>query len=71
MNMNEKEAGVPVMVDNVDDDLAKGPAVKEATVHSVALTEAINAQKPSLWSRNMLQLYFIMGGIHERCPWFD
>jgi len=60
-SFSEKDAGVPVRVDNVDDDLVKGPAVKEANVASVALTEAINAQKPSLWSKNMLQLYFIMG----------
>nr|OQO29514.1 hypothetical protein B0A51_02606 [Rachicladosporium sp. CCFEE 5018] len=44
-----------------DDDLGKGPVVKEANVHSVALTEALEAQKPKLWSRSMIQLYLIMG----------
>jgi hypothetical protein len=44
-----------------DEDLRKVPVVKEANVASVALAEAFNAHKPSLLSRNMLQLYAIMG----------
>lgn len=48
-------------VADVDDDLQKGTAVKEANVASVALTAAVNAQKPELWSRGMIQLYMIMG----------
>lgn len=34
--------------------------VKEAQVASVALTAAITAQKPSLWSKNMIKLYLVM-----------
>lgn len=48
-------------VTNVDDELRKDSTTKEANVHSVALAEAIAAQKPAKWSRNMLQLYAIMG----------
>ena len=58
--MDEKDAGAYV-VDFEGNDL-KGPVVKEANVHSVALAEALQAQKPSIWSRNMLQLYLIMSG---------
>lgn len=56
-----KEAVDTQHVVNIDDDTTKGPAVKEKAVHSVALTAAIEAQKPSLWSKNMLTLYAIMG----------
>lgn len=59
--LNEKEASATHHVSDLDDDLKKGPAVKEANVASVALTAAVNAQKPSLWSRNMIKLYYIMG----------
>ncbi|KAH8726235.1 general substrate transporter [Phaeosphaeriaceae sp. PMI808] len=45
----------------VDDDLSKSANVKEANVASVALAAALEAQKPKLLSRNMLQLYGIMG----------
>lgn len=58
---DEKQPSTTQHVANVQDDLQKGPAVKEAQVASVALTAAINAQKPKLWSRNMIQLYAIMG----------
>ncbi|KAK6429238.1 hypothetical protein LTR95_014613, partial [Oleoguttula sp. CCFEE 5521] len=40
---------------------AKGSVVKEANVHSVALAEALEAQKPKIWSRSTIQLYLIMG----------
>ncbi|KXT11191.1 hypothetical protein AC579_830 [Pseudocercospora musae] len=59
--LKDKEASATHHVSDLDDDLKKGPAVKEANVASVALTAALNAQKPSLWSRNMIKLYFIMG----------
>ena len=48
-------------VQDIDDGITKGPVVKEAKVASAALTAAINAQKPSLWSKNMIKLYLIMG----------
>lgn len=48
-------------VTDVDDDLQKGPAVKEAAVASVALAAAVEAQKPQAWGRGMIQLYMIMG----------
>ena len=56
--MNEKAAGQHV--DSVDDG-RKGSVSKEANVASVALHAAVEAQKPSIWSRNMLKLYMIMG----------
>lgn len=34
--------------------------VKEVNITSVALAAAIAAQQPSLWSPNMIRLYFIM-----------
>lgn len=34
--------------------------VKEINTNSVALAAAIAAQKPSLWSPNMIKLYMIM-----------
>lgn len=34
--------------------------VTEVNTNSVALSAAIAAQKPSLWSPNMIKLYFIM-----------
>ncbi|OAL49238.1 general substrate transporter [Pyrenochaeta sp. DS3sAY3a] len=45
----------------VDDDLNKSGHVKEAHVASVALAAAVEAQKPNLWSPNMIKLYGIMG----------
>jgi len=45
----------------VESNMEKSAAVKETAVASVALTAAINAQKPSLLSPNMLRLYLIMG----------
>ncbi|KAF2732250.1 general substrate transporter [Polyplosphaeria fusca] len=45
----------------VDDGLKKSGPVKEANVASVALAAAVEAQKPKLLSRNMIQLYAIMG----------
>lgn len=46
---------------DVGDEPRKESVTKEANVHSVALAEAIAAQKPSKWSRNMIKLYAIMG----------
>lgn len=57
--MSEKPVDQHVV--SVEDEPRKGSVAKEANVHSVALTEALAAQKPSPWSRNMLQLYAIMG----------
>lgn len=48
-------------ITSVDDELRKDSVTKEANVRSVALAEALAAQKPSPWSRNMIQLYAIMG----------
>lgn len=45
----------------VDDDVTNQKTIKEATVASVALAAALEAEKPSLWSRGMIQLYMIMG----------
>jgi hypothetical protein len=59
--MDDKDSRSASHVADVDDGLTKGPIVKETNVHSVALEEALQAQKPSLWSKNMLHLYFIMG----------
>lgn len=56
--MDEKDTSAHIV--DVDGDELKGPVVKEANVHSVALAEALQAQKPSIWSRNMLQLYLVM-----------
>lgn len=42
------------------DEKAPIGTVKEVTTPSLALAAAMAAQKPSLWSRNMLQLYAIM-----------
>jgi hypothetical protein len=44
----------------IDPKLATGH-VTEINAASVALAAAVAAQKPSLWSKNMLKLYFIMG----------
>lgn len=57
--MDEKP--VQQHADVEEDELRKGSVSKEANVHSVALTEAIAAQKPNKWSKNMLKLYAIMG----------
>lgn len=56
--MDEKPVEQHVV--SVHDELRKGSVAKEANVHSVALTEALAAQKPSPWSRNMIKLYMIM-----------
>ncbi|CAO2649157.1 Nn.00g101060.m01.CDS01 [Neocucurbitaria sp. VM-36] len=45
----------------IEDDMHKSGHVKEANVASVALAAAVEAQKPKLWSRSMIQLYGIMG----------
>lgn len=43
------------------DDLKPSGNVKDLNVASVALAAAVEAQKPNLLSRNMIQLYAIMG----------
>ena len=49
-------------VPDVHDEKATGKVVEEAAVHSVALTEALAmGPKPSIWSKSMMKLYFIMG----------
>lgn len=49
-------------VPDLHDEKATGKVVEEAAVHSVALTEALAmGPKPSIWSKSMLKLYFIMG----------
>lgn len=48
---------------SMDDGNEKQPPaghVTEVNTTSVALAAAIAAQKPSLWSPNMIKLYFIM-----------
>ncbi|KAH9211971.1 general substrate transporter [Leptodontidium sp. 2 PMI_412] len=45
---------------NLDEKYATGNVV-QVQAASVALAAAVAAQKPSLWSKSMLQLYFIMG----------
>ena len=44
----------------VDDAKYAGGKTIKVEAASVALAAAIAAQKPSLWSKNMLKLYFIM-----------
>ncbi|KAF2177582.1 lactose permease [Zopfia rhizophila CBS 207.26] len=45
----------------VDDDLHKSGRIKETAVASVALAAAVEAQKPKVLSKSMIQLYTIMG----------
>lgn len=47
-------------VADVYDEVQKGPAVQETQVASVALAQAIEQQKPSLWSSSMRKLYMIV-----------
>lgn len=58
---SKKEATMYTHGGATEDELTKAPAVKETNVHSVALAEAVSVQKPSIWSKNMLRLYLIMG----------
>lgn len=44
---------------NLDEKYATGNVV-QVNAASVALAAAVAAQNPSLWSKSMLQLYFIM-----------
>ncbi|KAL1654833.1 hypothetical protein SLS61_002582 [Didymella pomorum] len=57
----ENMGAVTHQLSAVDDDMRKGGDVQEKTVASVALAAALEAQKPKLWSKNMIQLYMIMG----------
>ncbi|KAF2854865.1 MFS lactose permease-like protein [Plenodomus tracheiphilus IPT5] len=54
-------AAVTHQLSTVDDDLNKSANIKEAHVANVALAAALEAQKPRLLSRSMIQLYGIMG----------
>lgn len=45
--------------DDVMDEKVTGK-VTSVNTGSVALAAAVASQKPSLWSRNMIKLYFIM-----------
>lgn len=53
---HEKNVEVPI----IDEKYASGN-VTQIQAASVALAAAVAAQKPSLLSKNMLKLYFIMG----------
>lgn len=57
----QKEESQAEQFQTVESNMEKSAAVKETAVASVALTAAVNAQKPSLLSPNMLRLYLIMG----------
>ncbi len=47
---------------HVDSVAGKNEATwRETDVAPVTLSAAVEAQKPSLWSKNMLKLYCIMG----------
>ncbi|PSN65076.1 MFS lactose permease-like protein [Corynespora cassiicola Philippines] len=61
--MEEKrdEHAVTHQLSAVDDDFNKTGNIKESNVASVALAAAMEAQKPNLLSKNMIQLYMIMG----------
>lgn len=54
-----RENTTDVREDNYEDEKARGK-VTQINASSVALAAAIVAQKPSLISKNMLKLYFIM-----------
>lgn len=45
---------------NVEDDVHKTVAVKDASAAGAALVAAVEAQKPKLFSKGMIKLYFIM-----------
>lgn len=66
--MDAKKDDVPPAYHNegpeVRDEKHLGNVVQEENVHSVALAEAVLAQKPSPWSKSMMKLYFIMGKIY-------
>ncbi|EAT88754.1 hypothetical protein HBI56_040770 [Parastagonospora nodorum] len=57
----ENMGAVTHQVSNHDDEVHKSAHVVEANVASVALAAALEAQKPRLFSRSMIQLYGIMG----------
>ncbi|KAH7402122.1 general substrate transporter [Phaeosphaeria sp. MPI-PUGE-AT-0046c] len=57
----EDMGAVTHQISAADDDVHKSAHVKEANVASVALAAALEAQKPNMWSKSMLQLYGIMG----------
>ncbi|KAF2794605.1 MFS lactose permease-like protein [Melanomma pulvis-pyrius CBS 109.77] len=57
---NKDEYGATHRTSVVEDDMQKYGHVKETNVASVALAAALEAQKPKLLSRSMMQLYGIM-----------
>lgn len=52
--------GEPEVFEEFAGDEKPAGDVKEVNTTSVALAAAVAAQKPKLWSKNMLKLYFIM-----------
>ena len=54
-----REHTTDIREDNYEDEKARDE-VTQVNASSVALAAAIAAQKPSLLSKNMLKLYFIM-----------
>ncbi|CBX97150.1 hypothetical protein IAQ61_007913 [Plenodomus lingam] len=58
---NGDMGAVTHQVSRVDDGLDKSANIKEAHVANVALAAALEAQKPKLFSKSMIQLYGIMG----------
>ncbi|KAH9860718.1 hypothetical protein J1614_012050 [Plenodomus biglobosus] len=58
---NDDMGAVTHQLSSVDDDMNKPTNIKEAHVANVALAAALEAQKPKLLSKSMMQLYGIMG----------
>lgn len=56
---HHEKSTTPQVVPIMDEKYASGQ-VREIQTTSVALAAAVAAQKPSLLSKNMLKLYFIM-----------
>ncbi|KAF1920209.1 general substrate transporter [Ampelomyces quisqualis] len=62
MSERKEDIGaVAHQLSNTDDDMQKSGNIKEVNVASVALAAALEAQKPKLLSKSMIQLYGIMG----------
>jgi hypothetical protein len=58
-SLNEKDAHAAVHRDG-DSDMTKEPVITEDVVGSGALTAALKAHKPALWSKSMIKLYMIV-----------
>ncbi|EGP90447.1 uncharacterized protein MYCGRDRAFT_36522 [Zymoseptoria tritici IPO323] len=60
-NEKDDKAAAPTHhVHDADSDMQKGPIVTEDVQGSGALTAALKAHKPALWSKSMIKLYLIM-----------